>query len=200
MRKVFSIFVMAAALMAAGCDRAVDSATSEGEARLDKTAPLTQADTKVDVVATATPGSSRRQWRADTEATRSITGNLTASIDGPRGAPLVLAFATGVTMRLEQIGERVGGDKAGHDGLTFSAVLQTDPNAGVYMYRTLEERVANTTDGGLCGGDRTTHIVVSEFVNRAGEWVLRAAAYKGQAAPGGSAEAQFCATYGYRVR
>lgn len=200
MRNLILICAFAASVLAAGCDQTADSITPEGQTRQDKAAPLTQADTKVDVVATAEPGSSRRQWRADTEATRAITGNLTASVDGPRGAPLILAFATGITMHLERIGERVGGDKAGHGGLTLSAVLQTDPNAGVYLYRTLEERVASSTDGGLCGGDVTTHVIVSEFVNRAGEWVLRAAAYKGPVAPGGAADAQFCATYGYRVR
>jgi hypothetical protein len=198
MLRTFAIGLIAAAAFSA-CDREGTQGDIQDAPRANQNEPLTQADTRVDIVATAEPGSSRRQWRADTETTRRIAGNLTASIDGPRGAPIVLAFATGITIRAERIGEKVGGDRAGHDNLTFSAVLQTDPNAGVYLYRTLEERVAITAEGGLCGGDRTTHIVISEFVNRAGDWVFRAAAYKGAAAPGASG-AQYCATYGFRVR
>lgn len=189
------------ALASAGCDRVGSVATQAAEQRQDRLSPVT-APEAVGVVATAEPGAVRNRWEAQTELSRTVTGNLTASLESGRGGPLILAFANGVTLKLERVADQLGADRTGVDGVTFSSTLGADPNAAVYIYRVAEERIAQIAPrGGLCQGARTAHIALSEFVNRNGDWVFTLAAYRGTAQPGpqASSDPQFCAAYGYGV-
>jgi hypothetical protein len=197
-------WLVAMALVAGlgGCDRVGDAVTPEASERPDRSAPVTSPE-GVAVVATAEPGASRNRWEAQTELSRAVTGNLTVSLEAGRGGPLVLAFANGITLKLERVADQVGADRMGQGAGTFSATLGADPNASVMIYRVAEERIAQSAPrGGLCSDARTGHVAVSEFVNRQGDWVFTLAAFRGVGQPGPQAEGQatsLCAAYGYGV-
>jgi hypothetical protein len=164
--------------------------------------PRTEADTRVDQVATGEPGRDRRQWRATSDTARLVTGNLTASQPEGPGGPVVLAFANGVTAHLSVIGLRTGRDQTGGLGGDFARTLGSESDAGVYVYRVIRERVDRTASrGGLCGGVRATHVVISEYVAAEGDWRLKLAAFRGSGAPGPEAVAdpELCATYAFQL-
>ena len=189
------------AFAAGGCGQNGDIAAPSATERPDRSAPVTSPE-GVAVVATAEPGATRNRWTAQTELAHTITGTLTASLEAGRGGPLVLAFANGITMRLERIADQVGADRTGSGGITFSSTLGADPNAGVFIYRVTDETIAQIApNGGLCQGAKTSFVAVSEFVNRQGDWVFTIAAYRGTAQPGPGAPSDplFCAAYGYGV-
>lgn len=193
--------LVAMALLAAGCGQNGDVAAPTANERPDRSAPVTSPE-GVAVVATAEPGATRNRWNAQTELARTITGTLTASLENGRGGPLVLAFANGITLKLERVADQVGADRTGSGGITFSSTLGADPNAGVFIYRVAEETIAAIAPrGGLCTGAKTSYVAVSEFVNRQGDWVFTLAAYRGTAQPGPQAASDplFCAAYGYGV-
>lgn len=192
---------VALALMATGCGRNGDLAAPAANERPDRSAPVTSPE-GVAAVATAEPGATRNRWNAQTEVARNVTGTLTASLEAGRGGPLILAFANGITMRLERIADQLGADRTGSGGVTFSSTLGADPNAGVFIYRVADETISPSAQGGgLCQGARTKFVAVSEFVNRKGDWVFTLAAYRGDAQPGPQAGADplLCAAYGYGV-
>lgn len=193
------LFAVATLALTAGCDRAGEIVAPTAKERVDRSAPVT-APEGVSVVATAEPGAARNRWKAQTELTRTVAGNLTASLESGRGGPLILAFANGITLKLERVADQVGADRTGSDNVTFSSTLGADPNAAVFVYRVAEETLARSaTSGGLCQQARTTFVALSEFVNRQGDWVFTLAAYRGATPPGanGGADPQFCAAYGY---
>jgi len=171
-----------------------------GDSRIGS-APVTTPDTRVDEIATGEPGADRRQWRAAGEPALSLLGNLTASVVGGRSGDLVLAFANGVTARLERLADLRGQDRAGPQLGDFARLLGTDPRAGVFVYLLVQENRANIATGGLCRTDQPTFAAVSEFVDGSGQWVLRIAAFKGEAQPGpvASAEPSLCGVYHYVV-
>jgi hypothetical protein len=198
-------FVAAVALAlsgVAGCKDGVQFEAPAEQGRSDRHSPVTAPEMRVDSVATAEPGMDRLQWRATNEVARSLTGNLTASLEYGRGGPLILAFANGITMRLERVGDQMGVDRIGPGTATFASTLSTDPNAGVYVYRVVEERLARSArQGGLCQKDDTRYVAISEFVNRSGDWVFMLAGFKGAAPPGPTTETepQLCAALGFAV-
>ncbi|MDX2233242.1 MAG: hypothetical protein NW200_01975 [Hyphomonadaceae bacterium] len=195
------VLALGLSLGLSGCGRDGDVVAPAPDTRTDRSAPVTLPE-GVAAVATAEPGAIRNRWEAQTELSRTVTGNLTASLEAGRGGPLVLAFANGITMRLERVADQLGADRTGSANVTFSSTLGADPNAQVFIYRVADERLADSASrGGLCQGGRTAHVALSEFVNRQGDWVFTLAAYRGsvQPGPGASADPQFCAAYGYGV-
>lgn len=189
-------------LATAGCDRVGGGDAPQTAQRASRSAPVTVPETAVDTVATAEPGLSRNRWETTSDLARTVTGNLTTSLESGRGGPLIMAFANGLTLRLERIAEHVGADRTGSGGTTFAATLGADPNAGIYVYRVAEERVYPTApQGGVCQRDPARYIALSEFVNRGGDWTFVFAAYRGEQAPGPQAERdpQLCGAYGYAV-
>jgi hypothetical protein len=194
--------VLAVVLTAAGCERAGIGDAPETSQRASRSAPVTAPETSVDTVATGEPGLARNRWSAKSDLARTVTGNLTASLESGRGGPLVLAFANGLTLRMERIAEHVGADRTGSGGATFAATLGADPNAGVFVYRVADERVYPTAvQGGVCQRDAAKYVAVSEFVNRNGDWVFVLAAYRGAQPPGPQAtrDPQLCGAYGYAL-
>jgi hypothetical protein len=162
---------------------------------------ITRPNTDIDDVASAEPGTDRKQWDAADANTRAVTGNLTASVEG-RGGPLMLAFATGVTVRAERDVRMQASDSIGVGPTNFSSVLNADPDAAVFLYRVTGEDVASVArQGGLCGDAKPTFLGISEYVGGDGEWVFKVAAFKGDAAPGPGATVDpvLCATYNYAM-
>ena len=197
----------AAALLAAACalvgcgpeDNPLGP--SKSETRLGS-APVTTPDTRVDEVPTGEPGTDRRQWRAAGEPAVGLLGNLTASVVGGRSGQLVLAFASGVTVRLERLADLRGQDPAGGALGAFSGLIGVDPRAGVFVYMVVEElRASSAASGGLCRAEKATHVAVSEFVDGAGQWALRVASFKGATPPGPAAtgDPALCAIFNYVV-
>lgn len=194
-------WILSALLACAACSRDGGSTAPETTARPDRSAIVT-APESVSAVATAEPGAIRNRWLAQTEQARTVTGTLTATLESGRGGPLVLAFANGITLRLERVADQVGADRTGSGATTFSSVLGADPNAGVYVYRVLNETITQSAArGGLCPGARTSFVAVSEFVNRQGNWVFTIAAYRGPVQPGpqSPSDPMYCGAYGYGV-
>ena len=198
--KVRACLVVAAlALTAAGCGRNGELAAPAPTERPDRSAPVTTPE-GVAPVATAEPGAVRNRWIAQTELARNLTGTMTASLEAGRGGPLILAFASGITLRLERVADQVGADRTGAGGVTFSSILGADPNAGVFIYRVADETISPSAQGGgLCQTAAAKYVAVSEFVNRKGDWVFTLAAYRGDAQPGPQAgrDPLLCAAYGY---
>ncbi|MBT9444423.1 MAG: hypothetical protein IV086_01850 [Hyphomonadaceae bacterium] len=193
---------LAVLLAAAGCERAGIGEAPASSQHASRSAPVTAPETAVDAVATGEPGLARNRWAAQSDLARTVTGNLTASLEAGRGGPLVMAFANGQTLRMERIAEHVGADRTGSGGATFAATLGADPNAGVFVYRVSDERIYPTAvQGGVCQREAAKYVALSEFVNRNGDWVFVFAAYRGEQAPGPQAERdpQLCGAYGYAV-
>jgi len=195
------VLVIAAALACSGCSPPGNPTEPESVARPDRSAPVT-APESVSTIATAEPGAVRHRWVAQTAQARDVTGTLTASLEAGRGGPLILAFANGITLRLERVADQVGADRTGSGNVTFSSILGADPGAGVYVYRVADETIARSAPrGGLCLNARASFVAVSEFVNRQGDWVFTIAAYRGAVPPGPQANADplYCGAYGYAV-
>lgn len=200
LRKACAVLLVMAVV--AGCDNAGVGDAPASAQRASRSSPVTTPDTAVDTVATAEPGLSRNRWATNSDLSKTVTGNLTTSLESGRGGPLVMAFANGLTLRLERIAEHVGADRTGSGGATFAATLGADPNAGVYVYRVADERIyATAAQGGVCQRDAAKYIALSEFVNRSGDWTFAFAAYRGGVPPGPQAESdpQLCGAYGYAV-
>lgn len=145
------------------------------------------------------PGVARSRWRIANEAARSVTGNLQVSLVDRRGGPLVFAFANGITTRAQPIAVQPASNRSGVTGRNFAQVLGGDSRVPAHLYRVMDETVAATAaNGGLCGPNRATHLVVSEFVDSRGRWVFKLAAFKGEGPPGVSGvNPDFCATYAF---
>ncbi len=154
---------------------------------------------KYDEVPEEEPAVARTRWRAVNDVARSMTGNLSVSIESLRGGPLLFAFANGVTLRAQPIAVSQASSRSGVTGRNFAQVLGGDPRVPAHLYRVLDETLAPTaTNGGLCGPQRTTHIVVSEFVDRTGRWVFKLASFKGSGPPGvNGVNPEFCAAYAF---
>jgi hypothetical protein len=195
--------VLASVLAVAACDRlgGKKPEIAPGD-RPGASDLITKADTDVDEVASAEPGRDRRQWRARSDLARTLTGSVTTSLDGGRGGPLMLAFESGITVTAERDAEVKGSSTIGAGGQTFASVMNVDPSASVYLYRVTGEQLSpSASHGGLCQGEKTTHVAVSEFVGRDGNWVLRVASFRGEAAPGPEADGDpgLCSAFQYSV-
>lgn len=204
MSKWFSAASKAAALIAfsilAGCGRVGDG-NDGADAGSSSTGVLTRPDTSVADIATAEPGKDRRQWTAMNDATRSVAGNLTASVEN-RGGPLMLAFANGITIAAERDVRVAASERAAPGAETFANMLDADPEAGVFLYRVTNEDLSKSAgQGGLCKDAPTTHVAVTEYVGEDGEWKFKVAAFKNTSPPGPGATSDpgFCAAYQYAL-
>lgn len=154
----------------------------------------------VDQVPQEEPGVVRSQWRASNDAARTVAGNLRVSLEGPRGGPVVFAFANGVTIRAQPINAVIADAQSGSDGQMFAALIGGDQRVSAHIYRVLYDNVTRAaTRGGLCGSEDTTHLAVSEYVDdEVGNWVFKVGAFKGENAPGSPGiDPEFCDAYAY---
>lgn len=194
MRRIILTAMAVLALGVAACNRNGADSDLPGER------PQTQveAETRVDTVPQEEPAIARSQWRAANEDARSITGNLRVSLQGRRGGPLVFAFATGVTVIGQPYSVVPADSRSGVGGQSFAAVLGGDPRVDAYLYRVGSENVTPSAPrGGLCGEAVTRFLAVSEFVDGAGRWVFKIAAFSGDTQPGSGSDAQLCNAYSY---
>jgi hypothetical protein len=188
-----------ALLLIAACHPRGGDDESGDNARPGVGGVITHPDTSVDEVASAEPGKDRHQWDAADNATRAKTGNLTASVEG-RGGPLMLAFANGITVQGERDIRVAASEAVGPGPANFAALMGANPDAGVFLYRVTGEDIANVAQsGGLCGGEKTSYVAVSEYVGPDGEWVFHVAAFRGNVMPGPTATSApiVCAAYHY---
>jgi len=154
-----------------------------------------------DVVPQEEPAVARQQWRAGSDTARRVTGNLRVSLEGVRGDPVIFAFATGVTVRAQPYSEVNADSRSGVGGQSFAAVLAGDPRVRAYLYRVLQEDVANSAPaGGLCGEARTRYMAVSEFVDSSGRWVFKIAAFRGDDPPPSGHDPMLCNAYAYTAQ
>ncbi len=194
MRRIILTAMAVLSLGVAACNRNGDGGALPGER------PQTQveAETRVDTVPQEEPAIARSQWRAANEDARSITGNLRVSLQGRRGGPLVFAFATGVTVVGQPYSVVPADSRSGVGGQSFAAVLGGDPRVDAYLYRVVSENVTpSAPHGGMCGEAVTRFLAVSEFVDGAGRWVFKIAAFSGDTQPGSGSDAQLCNAYSY---
>ncbi len=194
MRRIILTAIAVLALGVAACNRNGADSDLPGER------PQTQveAETRVDTVPQEEPAIARSQWRAANEDARSITGNLRVSLQGRRGGPLVFAFATGVTVIGQPYSVVPADSRSGVGGQSFAAVLGGDPRVDAYLYRVGSENVTPSAPrGGVCGEAVTRFLAVSEFVDGAGRWVFKIAAFSGDTQPGSGSDAQLCNAYSY---
>lgn len=199
----FSALVLASVLALGGCDEFFGKKSASSPTAPNAPSPLvTSPDTDVAETASAEPGRDRRQWRADSAKAKSLTGNVTTSTEG-RGGPLLLAYATGITITANREATMKASSSMFPGAPSFAEKMNVDRQADVYVYRVSDEGLspsAANAGGGLCGSDRTAHVVVSEFVGKEGNWALRVAAFKGQPSPGTEADPQLCDVYQYSVQ
>ncbi|MBI1186381.1 MAG: hypothetical protein GC206_03490 [Alphaproteobacteria bacterium] len=175
--------LLIAALAAAACTDRSGARNGETDRR---SATVTEVDLDVEPVPQEEPGWARSRWETANAGARDVTGNLTVSLEEGRGGPLALAFASGVTVRAEELAVHEANTRVGAADATFRAVLGVPPEVRARVYRVIDERTAASAPaGGLCGRDaRTTAIAAAEFVDEEGDWALRIAAFKGRRPPG----------------
>jgi hypothetical protein len=155
---------------------------------------------RVDAVPQEEPGVARRLWRAQNDQARVVAGNLSVSLEEGRGGPVAMAFANGVTIRAEQLAAHGGAARTGGpEAQTFQSLLNLPGQVDARVYRVVEERVTQSAPrGGLCGELRTAAVAASEFVDERGRWVLRVAAFRGEAAPGENlGDPELCGLFAY---
>ena len=194
MRRIILTAMAVLALGLTACNRNGSDSNVPGER------PQTQveAETRVDTVPQEEPAIARSQWRAANEDARGATGNLRVSLQGRRGGPLVFAFATGVTVVGQPYSVVPADSRSGVGGQSFAAVLGGDPRVDAYLYRVVSENVTSSAPrGGLCGEAVSRFLAVSEFVDGAGRWVFKIAAFSGDTQPGSGSDAQLCNAYSY---
>lgn len=194
MRRIILTAMAVLALGLTACNR------SGGDSNVPGERPQTQveAETRVDTVPQEEPAIARSQWRAANEDARGVTGNLRVSLQGRRGGPLVFAFATGVTVVGQPYSVVPADSRSGVGGQSFAAVLGGDPRVDAYLYRVVSENVTSSAPrGGLCGEAVSRFLAVSEFVDGAGRWVFKIAAFSGDTQPGSGSDAQLCNAYSY---
>jgi hypothetical protein len=188
--------VLVAVLALAGCGR------DEGQAadtRAARASAIVDPEMRVDEVSQEEPGVARRVWRAGNETARNVAGNLSVSLEQGRGGPIALAFATGITVRAEQLAaHRANTRTGGADNQTFAQLLGLPDQVDVRVYRVVDERVSQSASrGGLCGELRTTAVAIAEFVEDT-HWVQRIAASRGTVAPGDAeGDPQMCGVFAY---
>jgi hypothetical protein len=193
--------VLGSALALGGCDEFFGKKPSTPAAPNAPSPLVTSPDTDVAETASAEPGRDRRQWRATSANARTLTGNLTTSTEG-RGGPLLLAYATGITITAERDAAMKASSPMFPGAESFAEQMNVDRQADVYLYRVTDEQLSPSAAkaGGLCGADRTAHVAVSEFVGKEGNWALRVASFKGGASPGMDTDPQICGIYQYSVQ
>jgi hypothetical protein len=193
--------VLGSTLALAGCDEFFGKKSSSPTAPNAPSPLVTSPDTDVSETASAEPGRDRRQWRADSARAKALTGNVTTSTEG-RGGPLLLAYATGITISADREATMKAAAAMFPGAPSFAEKMNVDKQADVYVYRVSDEGLSPSAakSGGLCGADRTAHVVVSEFVGKEGNWALRIAAFRGQNSPGTDADPQLCDIYQYSVQ
>jgi len=196
MRRLVLAAIAALGVMAAGCQRDNDSDQPPSVRRSTVVEPET---TSVDVVPQEEPAVARSQWRAASDLARSVSGNLRVSLVGPRGGPVVFAFANGVTIQAQPYAMVPANSRSGVGGQSYAAVLGGDPRVNVWLYRVQGENVtASAAQGGLCGEERTRYLAVSEFVDSSGRWVFKIAAFRGEGQPG--QDPTLCNAYAYTAQ
>ena len=110
----------------------------------------------------------------------------------------MFAFATGVTVVGQPYSVVPADSRSGVGGQSFAAVLGGDPRVDAYLYRVVSENVTSSAPrGGLCGEAVSRFLAVSEFVDGAGRWVFKIAAFSGDTQPGSGSDAQLCNAYSY---
>ncbi len=191
-----SALVLASALALSGCDEFFGNQAARPAVPNAPSPLVTSPVTDIAETASAEPGRDRRQWRASSANARSITGNVTTSSMG-RGGTLLLASATGITVTAERDALVKATTPVFTGSGNFAVAMEIDPQVDVYLYRVTDEGLSPSAanNGGLCGDVRTTHVAVSEFVGKEGEWALRFAAFRGEPAPGMESDPQLCGTY-----
>jgi hypothetical protein len=118
-----------------------------------------------------------------------------------RGGPVVFAFANGVTVRAQPYAVAPAASRSGVGGQSFAAVLGGDPRVDAYLYRVIEENVAESAQRGLCGDHPARHLAVSEFVDGSGRWVFKVAAFGADTPPGaGGQNPGLCNSYGFSAQ
>lgn len=197
MRRIILTAIAVLALGVSACDRNRGDSTVPGE----RPETVVEAETRVDTVPQEEPAIARSQWRAANEDARAVTGNLRVSLQARRGGPLVFAFATGVTVTAQPYNVVPADSRSGVGGQSFAAVLGGDPRVQVYLYRVISENVTPSAPrGGLCGEAVSRYLAVSEFVDGAGRWVFKIAAFSGDTQPPSSSDPQLCNAYSYTAQ
>jgi len=193
--RALALASLIAAALASGCSRQSDMSGVGGA----RASTVVEPELRVDAVPEEEPAVARSLWRAANESARTITGNLRVSLLGSRGGPVVFAYATGVTVRAQPVQVAPASERSGVGARTFAEVLGGDARVLAHHYRVIDETVANTApSGGLCGRDRTTNMVVSEYVDERGRWVFKVAAFRGEGPPGvAGVDPRFCAAFAF---
>lgn len=182
-----------------GCD--VKGLGDQGEQQFGPTRPgQVLAAEEVGAVASAEPGRTPRQWRPADPGARRATGTLTTSLESLRSGPLVLAFANGITLRLERMGQMPAAERMGVGAQSFAKALGLHEEAPVRIYRVLREEVDPVApDGGLCRKQPTAYVAAAEYIGPEGEWAFRTGSFAGEVEPGAGGDPQFCGAFSYSL-
>lgn len=197
-----SVRILSALALAGFALAACERENADEQTSTVRASTVVDPELRVDAVPQEEPAVARQQWRAANDAARTVTGNLRVSLESVRGGPVVFAFASGVTLRAQPIAVVPADTRSGVGGQSFAAVLGGDPRVDAHLYRVIDENVSSSaSQGGLCGGDRARHLVVSEFVDSGSRWVFKVAAFKGERPPGVSGQdPALCAAFYYAAQ
>ena len=119
----------------------------------------------------------------------------------PKSPALFVALTYGVTVTAQPYAVEPADSRSGVGGQSFAAVMGGDPRVDAWLYRVLDEGVTpSAAQGGLCGGERTRHMAVSEFVDGSGRWVFKIAAFRGESEPPNGRDLTACGAYAYTAQ
>ncbi|MES1198911.1 MAG: hypothetical protein ABUS48_02920 [Pseudomonadota bacterium] len=188
-----------AAILIAAAPAACNRSDQTDQGPIVRPQTVVEPETRVDPVPQEEPAVVRQAWRATNDAARNTVGNLRVSIESVRGGPLVFAFANGVTIRAQPTDVAPSDTRSGVPNESFAAVLNGDPRVDTHLYRVLDENVSQSAGHGLCGAQHTKYLAVSEYVDSAGRWVFKVAAFQGERQPGAASgeDPQLCTAFAY---
>lgn len=172
----------------------------EGDFRATRPSTVVEAETRVDAVPQEEPAVARQQWRALNESAREVTGNLRVSLEGPRGGPITLAFANGITIRAQPYNVVPADSRSGIGGQSFAALLSGDPRVDAYLYRVVNEHLIPQRRTGLCGPESVRYLAASEYVDSGGRWVFKMVAFRGESPPPSSRDIELCDTLAFTAQ
>jgi hypothetical protein len=200
--RITAAVVAVCAALTAGCDR-IPFLNQGGETRPEQARSVDQRPGDAARVVTP-PGRMRSLWTVADDATAQVVGRLRLNVHDSvpgEGQPISLAFANGVTVRLNLVTIFAPQDPSGAGGASFAGLLSADPATDVFVYRVQDELIGSSARGGLCGTIPTRHVAIAEYSEADGARVLRIIAFHGEPAPGSlTGDPGFCRVLRFEAR
>lgn len=179
-RTLAAVAMLAAAV--AGCDR------KQPDAEAQPAAPAATAPAATLAAAVSVP---EGRFSALSNTAMGVTGDLEA-------AGGQLKFGQGQTYTVTGVGVLKAAAAYASTKASFASLINVPDAADLTVLKIDDEDPAKARNGGFCGADRTTWLVMHQAIDGGGSPALFVMAFKGLVPPGEtSAETDLCGTFMY---